>query len=172
MLKQYKICRRLGARVFSKCENPKFVLTPVFKRGSTRRRKQVSEFGLQLLEKQKVRYSYGLRERQFVNYVKDAMSKKGNPVEGLFRNLELRLDNVIYRLGLAKSRPFARQVVSHGHIIVNSRKITIPSYRVRKGDIVAIRKGSQNKKFFAELEESLKEHVSPTWLYFNTDKSE
>jgi len=172
-LKQYKICRRLGARVFSKCENPKFVLSPKIRSRTKRRQRPLSEFGVQLLEKQKVRYLYGLRERQFSNYVKVATSKKGvNPAQELFKNLESRLDNTVFHLGFAKTRPFARQMISHGHIVVNGRKVTIPSYKVKKGDRISVRPGSGQKALFHDLGERLKEQKCPAWLSLNQKKHE
>ncbi len=162
-LKQYKTARRLGARIFSKTQNPKFVLT---KRMKLRKHPSpMSEFGLQFIEKQKMRYSYNVSERQFRNFVKNAMEKSGvDPAAYLYSTIELRLDNVLYRLGLAKTRPLARQLVSHGHILVNKKKVTIPSYTLKTGDCIQIRVGSREKKVFADIKESLKTHTSPPWL--------
>ena len=170
-IKQFKIARRLGSPIFSKCDNPKFSITK--KTYGKRGFRQQSEYGLQLLEKQKVRYIYGLREKQFSNYIKSAMTKKGVKVtDELFKLLELRLDNVVYRLGLAKTRRFARQIVSHGHILVNGRKVTIPSYSVKKGDVLGVRKGSEDKVLFLNLSERLKDYKTPNWLVFNEKKKE
>ena len=104
-----------------------------------RRRGNVSEYLLQLQEKQKARYTYGLNERQFRNVFKEAARQKGVTGENMLRFLELRLDNVVYRLGWGATRPQARQLVSHGHINVNGRRVNIPSYRLRKDDVVALR---------------------------------
>lgn len=131
------------------------------------RPKRKSEYGLQLSEKQKIRNTYLLRERQFKNYFKKAK----NP-EDIYALLELRLDSVIYRLGLAKTRGLARQLVNHGHIMVNSRKVDIPSYHVRKGDIVSIRPQSADKAVFAELTESLKKFETPKWIKLDKAKKE
>lgn len=171
-LKQYKISRRLGARLFPKTENPKFVLTP--KRKMTKKRpRPMSEFGLELFEKQKTRIVYGLRERQFANYVKRAtQDKTRNPVEHLYILLETRLDNVVFRLGFAKTRILARQMVSHGHIIVNDRKVTIPSYHMKEGDVIGIREGSKEKPLFFGLAEFFKEHALPAWLIRDAKKLE
>jgi small subunit ribosomal protein S4 len=115
---KYKICRRLGSGVFDQCQSPKFMLseakkTKVAKKGP---RKQVSEYGQQLGEKQKIRFSYGISEKQLGNYVEEATSSKGSVAsEKLFELLETRLDNTIYRLGLASTRRLARQMASHGH---------------------------------------------------------
>ena len=144
---QYKVCRRLGARVFSKCENPKLSLTSSKSRPTQKKRRfrPMSEFGTQLLEKQKVRYIYGLRERQFSNYVKAASRKKGvNPAEELYRTLESRLDNVVFRLGIAPTRSGARQLVGHKHITVNGKLVNVPSYSVKEGDEVGIREKSKS----------------------------
>ncbi|MDP3726478.1 MAG: 30S ribosomal protein S4 [bacterium] len=170
-LKQYKTARRLGARIFSKTQNPKFVLTKHMK--LRKHPSPMTEFGLQFLEKQKMRYSYNLSERQFGNYVKSAMTKSGvDPGVYLYSILELRLDNVLYRLGLAKTRPLARQLVSHGHIVVNKKKVTISSCKLREGDLIQIRGGSREKKVFADLTESLKTHTSPSWLSFDMNTME
>ncbi|MBI4118432.1 MAG: 30S ribosomal protein S4 [Parcubacteria group bacterium] len=163
-LKQFKIARRLGARVFPKTENPKFVITPKM-RTRKHRTQPLTEFGTQLLEKQKARYYYGVRERQFGNYVKKASAKKGsNPAQELYRLLESRLDNTVFRLGFAQSRALGRQLVSHGHIMVNDRKVSIPSYSVRPGDRIAIRLQSRDKSLFLTLAERIKDHTPPQWL--------
>ncbi len=171
---KFKVCRRLGARVFSKCENPKVSLGPNrFKLAKRKHPSPLSEYGLQMLEKQKAKYVYGLREKQFANYVKKATSiQSGNPVEWLYKELESRLDNVVYRLGFAKTHAFARQMVNHGHITVNGRRVTIPAYRVRPGDLVAIRAQSKNKKVFLNIEEKMKEYHPPAWLSFDPIKFE
>lgn len=128
-------------------------------------RSSVSEFGTQLREKQKVRNTYGLRERQFANYVKDASSKPGvNPVDKLYENLESRLDSVAYRMGFAGSRSLARQMVSHGHLTVNGRRVTVPSYRVSPGDLISVREGSKSKVLFGNLAERLEKYKSPMWV--------
>lgn len=133
-------------------------------------RSSVSEFGAQLREKQKVRHTYGLRERQFSNYVKEASSKRGsNPVDRLFANLESRLDNVVYRMGFARTRSIARQIVSHGHITVGGRRVTIPSYRVKPGDVISVREGSRGSALFQGLAERLTEQQTPVWA--NVDPS-
>lgn len=173
MIKQYKIARRLQARVFPKTENPKLVLTPRLRRTGFRRRRTLSEYAEQLLEKQKVRYSYGLRERQFSRYVHDAAASKGvRPAAALFEKLESRLDNAVFRLGFADTRRQARQLVSHGHIAVNNKKVTIPSFSVQKGDVVSIQKTKKNKKAFEGLNEKLKEHTLPAWLSLDRKKQE
>ena len=110
-IKQYKICRRLGVAIYEKCQSPKFVMV---KDSAKRRRRRPSDFGLQLLEKQKVRFMYGVSEKQFSNYVNEALvqgTKEITPAKVLFQLLESRLDNVVYRMGMAKTRRMARQLV-------------------------------------------------------------
>lgn len=133
----------------------------------------MSEYGAQLIEKQKVRFSYGITERQLSNYVEKASQIKGvGTAEKFYEGLENRLDNVIYRMGLAPSRRGSRQMVSHGHFIVNDRKVTIPSYEVKIGDIIKIREGSKVKKIFNNLVEKLKDYSCPSWLSFDAVKME
>jgi small subunit ribosomal protein S4 len=170
---KYKICRRVGDKVFGKCQTTKFSISGSDK--NNKRPKAVSEYGAQLLEKQKAKYTYGVAERQFANYVKRARSVAGaSPVDQLFKLLETRLDNVIFQMGIVPSRTFARQVVSHGHILVNGRRITIPSYQVRPGDKISIRPQSGGKGIFRDLIERTKEHRVPEWLIFdpNTKQGE
>lgn len=174
---KYKICRRLGADIYEKCQTQKYMLSESKKSKTMykgKRRRMLSDYGKQLLEKQKVRLTYGLSEKQFKNLVKEAMTKKRREAtEVLFENLESRLDNTVYKLGFAKTRRMARQMVSHGHIMVNDRKVTIPSIRVKKGDKLSIRKGSLQKSFFLDLEEKMKESPAvPSWIKFNLAKKE
>ncbi len=171
---KYKICRRLGPGVYEKCQTQKFALAESKrkpKRG--KRRKQVSDYGAQLLEKQKVRFTYGLREKHLVKYVKEAMAQKGVSVyDKLFEGVETRLDNVVFRLGLAETRAKARQTVTHGHITVNGKKLNVPSYKVSIGDIVGIRKQSQSKALFEDLEGKIKNANIPAWVSFDIKKKE
>ena len=170
-----KKCRRAGQKLFlkgEKCYSPKCPLVrkpyaPGFfgKSGPKKARRGLSEYGIQLREKQKVKFGYGLREKQFANYVKEAMKKSAaEPSAYLFRLLESRLDNVVYRLGFAESRAKARQIVSHGHIMVNGRKVNIPSYAVREGDKISIKPQSLPKGVFKDLDIRLKKHNAPAWL--------
>jgi small subunit ribosomal protein S4 len=171
---RYKICRRLGDRVFGKCQTTKFTVSGTAKKVTSKRGKRgPSEYGQQLLEKQKARMTYGLMERQFANYIKKARTiKGGKPIEELYKMLETRLDNVVYRLGLAPTRLAARQMVSHGHITVNGRKVTIPSFTVSKNDLVRIRPGSRDNGKFSELAERLKTLTTPDWLIYDLEKNE
>ncbi len=173
---KYKIAKRLGASVFPKTQTQKFALAEERaamnkKRG---RRNNQTEFGKQLLEKQKVRMTYGISERQFSNYVAQATSTHGAvPAEMLHRLLELRLDNVVYRLGLAPSRRAARQMTSHGHITVNGVKTTIPSRMMRPGDTIAIREGSKSAVLFENFAEKFAERPTlSSWLTWDPKKME
>lgn len=168
---KYKIARRLGPAVFEKTQSPKFSLRMA--RKVPKRGRQPSDFGKQLLEKQKVRFSYGISERQFENYVLSALETKGvNPLESLFSALELRLDNAVYRLGLAATRRMARQLVSHGHVTVNGKKIRVPSHRLAKGDLVAVRDGSKGSRAFEGHEAAMAEKTVPAWLSGNPKRLE
>ncbi len=163
---KYKIARRLQAPIFEKTQTPKYALSLARKErtgGKKGRPKSSSEFGLQLLEKQKARFSYGLGDKQFRNNVMKALHSEV-PVQKLFTLLEARLDNVLYRAGLAKTRASARQIASHGHALVNGRRVTVPSIILSKGDVVTIRPGSANSPLFAEVEERMKVVTSPAWL--------
>ena len=115
------------------------------------KRKKVSEYGTQLKEKQKVKFVYGVLEKQFHRYYMKAANMKGITGENLLKLLELRLDNVIYRLGLAKTRRMARQIVVHGHILVNGKKVDIPSYSVKVGDVITLRERSREQANFKAL---------------------
>ena len=130
------------------------------------RRKKVSEYGAQLKEKQKVKFVYGILEKQFHKYYLKAANMKGITGENLLKLLELRLDNVVYRLGLAKTRRMARQVVVHGHIRVNGQKVDIPSYSVKVGDVITLRQRSTEMEMFKALREGTS-IVTPKWLTFD-----
>ena len=172
---KFKLCRRLGASLFEKTQTQKYALSEARKSGNKRlkRRKVISQYGLQLIEKQKLRFAYGIREKQLSRYVKEAMFQKTkNQAEHLYNRLELRLDNVVYRLGIAPTRAMARQLVSHGHIVVNGRKLSIASHKTRVGDKVGIRKESQEKTVFANLQDRIKSTVSVDWLSFDIKKKE
>ncbi len=167
---KYKICRRLGPGVFDKCQTPKFVASQA-KKGMKKKGKQLSDYGVQMLEKQRVRFSYGVSERQFRNYVDKAIDTKGTlATVTLFEKLEMRMDNVVYRLGLANTRSLARQMVSHGHFTVNGKRTKVPSHSVVIGDVVAVREGSRGKVLFLDLDKRLKAYATPTWLSFDIEK--
>ncbi len=171
---QCKLCRREGKKLFLKgerCYTPKCAIVkrnyPPGSHGTKTSKARPTEYGLQLREKQKAKRIYGLRERQFKNYYLKSIGKKGDTGELLFKALEMRLDNVIYRLGFAKSRAAARQMVSHSHILVNGRKVNIPSYQVRPGETIAIKDSSLNLAIFKNLGEELKNRELMSWLTLN-----
>ncbi len=138
---------------------------PPGQQGNSRRRRQPSEYGIQLKEKQKAKHIYGLLERQFLNTFKKAARKTGITGDNLLQMLESRLDNTVFRMGLAKSRRGARQLVSHKHITVNGRVLNIPSSQLRPGDVVAVREKS---KSLESIEDSLSKHaVTYSWLEWN-----
>jgi len=174
---KYKIARRLGPNVFDKTETQKFALKMKLKdmkKSKTKKKpKAKSDFGLQLLEKQKAKTTYGVSERKFSNYVKDILSKKGeNSHEVLVQNLEMRLDNVVYRMGFGKSRQATRQMVAHGHINVDGNRVNIPSYNVSLGEVISIRERSKTKPLFKDLEAMMKEKQVPSWILLDMPKRE
>ncbi len=169
---KYKICRRLGSGVFEKCQTPKFVASAARhdKAKKDKRPKPLSGYATQFIEKQKVRFMYGISEKQFGNYIKEAVAHKGEiATDYLFELLETRLDNVTYRMGLAHTRRLSRQMVSHGHITVNGKKTTVASLRVRVGDIIAVREGSKKSPLFLDMVKKMKEYTLPNWLKFNAE---
>ncbi len=170
---KYKIAKRLGAPIFEKTQTQKFELSQA--RGGRmqkRRPGQMSDYKRQLIEKQKMRFTYGISEKQLRRYVHEAMSKSHQPIALLMERLEARLDNVVYRLGLAKTRQAARQMVSHGHITVNGRKMTIPSHKVRTKDVIAVREGSKRTALFTNLAETHESASVPAWLSVDVKKLE
>lgn len=169
---KYKIARRLGAPVFEKTQGQKYSIRAQKKAQHTRSSRAITSYGQGVIEKQKARYSYGITSKQFTKYAKTAIAKKGSSAELLIRILESRLDNVAFRAGFAPTRQAARQMVSHGHLTVNSSIVTIPSYSVKVGDIIGIREGSKAKKIFSNLDERLKTVRIPAWLKLNFEKKE
>ncbi len=167
---KFKIAKRLGAPIFEKTQTQKFALSEQRSARTQRRRGMMSDYKRQLLEKQKMRFSYGISEEQLRRYVKEATTKSHQPVTLLMTRLESRLDNVVYRLGLAKTRQFARQMVSHGHIDVNGKRLSIPSHRVREGDIISVRESSKNTQLFTNLTENHEAVSVPNWLKFDLKK--
>jgi small subunit ribosomal protein S4 len=164
-----RICRREGMKLFlkgSKCYTKKCTFekrpTPPGQHGV--RRRKVSEYGVQLREKQKVRRTYQLMERQFKRYFDAAESRPGVTGENLLRLLETRLDNVVYRMGFATSRAQARQMVGHGHFHVNGRLTDIPSFQVGVGDRIEVREASRNMERFKVAKETLRDQQQPAWL--------
>ncbi len=169
-----RICRREGQKLFLKgerCLGPKCgVERRRYAPGQhgQRRGRKPSEYGLQLREKQKARRLYGILERQFRKHYGEAARLPGATGENLLRVLESRLDNVVYRLGFADSRPQARQLVRHGHFMVNGRKTNIPSFRTRPGDLISVRPESASNEYFQTRVQMLPTVQTPDWLMLET----
>ena len=170
-----RICRREGLKLFlkgSRCYSRKCS----FERRSTppgmntMRRRKVSEYGLQLREKQKVRKSYSVMERQFRNYFAKAEQRKGMTGENLLRLLEMRLDNAVYRMGFASSRAQARQLVTHGHFAVNGRPTNIPSFGTTVGDRIEVREARRSSEFFQTAAETIRSAQTPEWVSVDPTK--
>lgn len=133
------------------------------------KRKKVSEYGLQLKEKQKLKFIYGVLEKQFYHYFEIAQKMEGQAGENLITCLESRLDNVVFRSGFAMTRREARQLVVHGHFNVNGKRVDIPSYRIKVGDVISLRENSKKSPKFKEIIETTAGRVTPTWLDVNKD---
>ena len=170
---RYKIAKRLGAQIFEKTQTRRFTLSAERSAASKKRGRGRggSDYSRQLIEKQKLRLTYGLTEKQFSSYVKKALESHQNPQGVLFGLLETRLDALAYRAGLAPTRRAARQMASHGHLTVNGTRVTIPSYRLAPGDVVAIREGSKESGLFTMLADKLKEHKTPQWIAFDGNEN-
>lgn len=173
--------RSLGMKLFLKggrCSSPKCVMVRRPYRpgvhGKSRRRRALSEYGQQLLEKQRIKVSYGLKEAQIRRLFKEALIiKRGVAVDkNIVASLERRLDNVIFRFGLASSRVIARQLISHGHLLVNNKKVTIPSFSVKIGDFISIKPSSKNLLIFKDLPNTIKKYETPDWLKLDKEKLE
>jgi len=136
------------------------------------RRRALSEYARQLAEKQKIRQTYGISEEQFRKYFREITGKKGDKGKLFLEKLEHRLDNTVFRLGWSKSRRAARQLVSHGHILVNNRKVDIPSVQVKKGDLIKIKEKSKKMAVFQDLKTILKKYQTPSWLSLDKQKLE
>ena len=167
-----KISRRLGIGITDKGQRilNKRPFPPGQHGGPSNRRRQVSDYGIQLMEKQKARYMYGVLERQFRRTFEKAQRYPGETGSYLFILLERRLDNTVYRMGFATTRAQARQLVAHGHITVNGRKTNIPSFTVRVGDVIAIRPESRRRNYFKNLVDGgeLNKVKTPDWLRLNS----
>ena len=166
-----RLCRRLGEKLMLKgerCTTQKCALErrkmPPGQQRLKRRRKKMSDRGLQLMEKQKARRSYGVLERQFRRHFAEAERSPGITGENLLRILEMRLDNVVYRLGFADSRRQARQIVCHRHITLNGRRTDIPSCAVKSGDVIAWREGSTGTEYYKMVVERIQDKIVPSWL--------
>ena len=161
-----KECVRMDERICSKPSGKCSVERNRLRKNSYTPSRRLSDYGIQLREKQKARIMYGLRERQFRTYVKKASKMEGIAGENLLSILESRLDNTVFRLGFGRSRAHSRQLVSHGHFLVNGRKVDIPSYLVRNGDKIEISEKSKKTEMFKtmDLDEEMKERNVPEWL--------
>lgn len=161
---KYKIAKRLGNQIFEQTQTQKFALAEARVKKPRGGRGGKSDYGRQLLEKQKVRFTYGIQEKQLANYAEAAFATK-NPSESLHRALELRLDSAAYRAGFALTRRGARQMTSHGHLLVNGKRITTPSYRLQIGDTITVREGSRSSTLFAHMQnEEASARTVPAWI--------
>ena len=166
-----RLCRREGTKLFlkgdrcfsDKCSVSRRAQAPG-QHGVGTGRKRVKEYGLQLREKQKAKRYYGILEKQFKNYFVKADKKEGQTGENLLTMIERRLDNVVYRMGMADSRREARQLVRHGHIRVNGRKVDIPSYITKKGDVITLREQSRKSPKIKMLVENISARSVPAWI--------
>ncbi|MEM0992893.1 MAG: 30S ribosomal protein S4 [Bacteroidota bacterium] len=166
-----KKARAFGEAIFGYSKAFEKKKYPPGQHGNTRRRKQKSDYALQLMEKQKAKYTYGVLERQFRNLFEKASRKSGVTGEILLQFLEARLDNTVFRLGLAPTRRAARQLVSHRHVVVNGVITNVPSYQLRPGDVVQVKGQSRGKDFVRESVAANSSEVRKfTWLEFNPDK--
>ena len=168
-----KLCRREGEKLFLKgqrCFTPKCAFErrayPPGEHGRDAqfRRRRVSDYSKQLREKQKTRRIYGVSERQFRRYYRNALKKRGLTGSNLLQTLERRLDNVVYRLGYAESRAQARMLVTHGHFDVNGRRTDVPSMLIRPGDEIEVREGSRSRTYFKDVKDAAEERALPRWL--------
>lgn len=164
---KYKIAKRLGAPIFEKTQTAKFEISKARQGRSRKRGGQASDYKKQLIEKQKMRFTYGITEKQLSRYVAEATTTSHQPIARLIERLETRLDNVVYRLGLAKTRRFARQMVSHGHIFVNGRRLNVPSHKVTAKDVVSVRENSKASGLFTLLADAHETASVPSWLAFD-----
>lgn len=160
---KFKIAKRLGAGIFEQTQTQKFALSEARTKKKEKRGRGGSDYGRQLLEKQKVRFTYGLSERQLSNYAEKAFTA-AEPSKALHIALESRIDSAIYRLGFAPTRRAARQMVSHGHIKINGTRTTVPSHHLKKGDVIEVREGSKSGVLFAALAEKENMKAAPSWL--------
>ncbi|PWL43522.1 30S ribosomal protein S4 [Christensenella sp. MSJ-20] len=168
-----RLCRREGQKLFLKgdrCYGPKCSVakrpTPPGQHGQSR--KKVSQYGIQLREKQKTRRAYGVLESQFASYFEKAVTMKGITGENLLSLLERRLDNVVYRLGFGESRAHARQMINHGHITVNGKKVDIPSYIVNTGDVISVKERTAKSEYFKSIREEGVRNL-PKWLTLDAE---
>ena len=160
---KYKIAKRLGAGIFEQTQTQKFALSEARSKKERRGGRGGSDFGRQLLEKQRVRFTFGLSERQLSNYAEAAFEQK-DPSAALHKSLEMRADSILYRAGFSTSRRAARQATSHGHAMVNGVRITRPSHQLKKGDVIEIRQSAKKSPLYAGLAEQEEKRSAPAWL--------
>lgn len=171
-------CRREGVKLFLKGEKCSTGKCPILRRNyppgvhGPKGKGRPTGYGIQLREKQKAKRMYNLKEKQFANYVAAASKKKGNTGEFLSAILETRLDNVVFKMGLAKSRKQSRQLVSHAHILINGKKVNIPSYQVRIGQIIGLKEKDKKSEKFKPVLENLEKHQAPSWISLNANNAE
>lgn len=164
-----KIARKFGDPIFGPDKSFEKKNYPPGQHGNNKRRRKLSEYGIQLKEKQKAKYTYGILERQFSNLFKKASSSKGITGEVLLQLLESRLDNVIFRLGVAPTRDAARQLVLHKHLTVNGKVVNIPSYSVKAGDLISVRERSKSLEVITESLGSAR-YATSSWLEWDNEK--
>ncbi len=173
-----RLCRRQGTKLFLKGEKCYTAKCPIEKRPYApgqhgQRRQRLSDYALQLREKQKLRWTYGVLERQFRRYYKEAARRRGSTGEILLQLLEQRLDNVVYRMGFASSRAEARQMVRHNHILVNGKKVNIPSYQVKPNDVISVaEKARQHARVQAALAFAQQQDLIAPWVEVDANKME
>jgi small subunit ribosomal protein S4 len=163
-----RINRRFGETIFPAKMREQRMYPPGV-HGPKKSRRKKSEYGLGLAEKQKLRFQYGLMEAQFRRMFEKALKKRGVTGETLLQLLETRLDNVVYRIGFATTRPFARQMVTHGHVRVNGRKVSSPSFNVKPGDVIDVRETATTRQLAAKSLESAQIRPVPGWINFSRD---
>lgn len=164
-----RISRRFGQPIFGPSKYLERRAYPPGVHGPKKSRRKQSDYGLGLAEKQKLRYQYGLMEAQFRRMFEKALKKRGVTGETLLQLLETRLDNVVFRIGFATTRPFARQMVTHGHIRVNGRKVSSPSFNVKPGDVIEVRETAATRQLATKSLESAQVRPVPTWITFTRD---
>ncbi len=172
ILDKCRLCRRAGTKLYLKgdrCYTPKCAVVkrnyPPGNIGTKKGKSRLTPYGIQLREKQKARFYYGITEKQMSNYFDKASRTLGNSGEILMQLLETRLDNVVYRLGWASSHQTARQLVNHGHLTIDGKKVTIPSYRVKAGQSIGVRTASQAQKVFQQVIPALEKIQIPGWIH-------
>ena len=171
-----KQCRREGIKLYLKGERCYTTKCPIVKRNyppgmhGSKGRNKLTSYGIQLREKQKAKRYYGILEKQFALYYEKAFRKKGETAENLLHMLESRIDNVVSRVGLGKSHAQARQIVNHGHMLLNGKKVTIPSIQMKPGDILEVAASSKKEKYFETVKIGLEKVDVPAWISFDPDQ--